>query len=85
MKRHECCANCGFSYGVLGGGWKSTWYCGINNEKIESLYEMGGREKCPCYVTNAEYKKANAKRERERKKRAIENFVYPQRSETEKE
>jgi len=32
---------------------------------------MGGREKCPCYITNAEYRK-------ERKKRAIENHVYPQ-------
>lgn len=38
---------------------------------------MGGREKCPCYMTNAEYR-------RERKKKAIENHVYPQKSEAEK-
>ena len=79
MKRHGSCATCGFSYCVL-GGWKSTWYCEINNEKIEEPYIMGGREKCPCYITNAEYKRANAKRERERKKRAIENFDYPEKS-----
>lgn len=80
MKRHGNCANCGFSYCVLGGGWKSIYYCEINDEKIESPYEMGGKDKCPCYMINAEYKKANKKRERERKKRAIENFAYPEKS-----
>lgn len=75
MKRHSNCANCGYSYCIMAlDSWKSILYCGINDEKIEYPSKMGGREKCPCYITNAEYR-------RERKKRAIENFVYPQKSE----
>lgn len=76
MKRHECCANCGLSYYIV-NGWYSTCYCRIDGKTIAYPREMGGREKCPCYMTNAEYR-------RERKKRAIENFVYPQKSEAEK-
>lgn len=71
MKRHSNCANCGYSYCIFGGSWKSTLYCEINNEKIEYPRKMGGRNKCPCYITKAEYKK-------EKKRKIIENHVYPQ-------
>lgn len=77
MKRHESCANCGLSYYIV-NGWNSTCYCRIDGDEIEYPSKMGGREKCPCYMTNAEYRK-------ERKKKAIENHVYPQKSEAKHE
>lgn len=76
MKRHDCCANCGYltlshMFGTL---IYDDYYCEINNKKIEYPREMGGRSKCPCYMTKAEYREEN-------KRKAIENHVYPQKSE----
>lgn len=80
MKRHECCKTCGYliTRGYVYG--TDSYFCVINGRKIEYPRKMGGRDKCPCYMNKAEYKKANKKRERERKKRDIENFVYPEKS-----
>lgn len=37
---------------------------------------MGGIDKCPCYITKADYKKEN-------KRKIIENHIYPKKSEVE--
>jgi hypothetical protein len=80
MKRHECCKTCGylaldFVVGNDGEIVAGNYYCEINNEKIEYPRKMGGRNKCSCYITKAEYRK-------ESKRKTIENHVYPQKSET---
>lgn len=80
VKRHDSCKTCGFltfgkiHYHIIYNGY----YCEINKQDIEYPREMGGRNKCPCYMTKAEYK-------REHKKRAIDSHVYPQKSEIKKE
>ena len=86
MKRHESCKTCAFLYYSLslGDGFFGSYYCDINCEKLESPRKMGGKEKCPCYMTKAEYKRANAEYKREHKKRSIENFVYPQKDKMKK-
>lgn len=78
MKRHECCKTCGYltTRGYVYGTdeIKYSYFCVINGRKIEYPRKMGGRDKCPCYMNKAEYRKAV-------KKMTIENHVYPQKSE----
>jgi len=76
MKRHECCKTCGFSgFGYMDDECiVGVYFCEINGRKIEYPRKMGGRDKCPCYMNKAEYRKAV-------KKMTIENHVYPQKSE----
>jgi len=74
-KRHDCCAACGhLFYGYI---YYDTiyyeYYCEINEKKIEYPREMGGINKCPCYITKSDYKKEN-------KRKIIENHTYPQKS-----
>lgn len=76
MKRHDCCKTCGhLAVGhMFGDAIVGVYFCEINEKRIEYPREMGGRDKCPCYMTKAEYREEN-------KKKTIENHVYPKRSE----
>lgn len=79
MKRHDCCKTCGYLNlnFVIGNDREivaGEYNCEINKKKIEYPRKMGGRNKCPCYMTKAEYRKEN-------KRKTIENHVYPQKSE----
>lgn len=81
MKQRDCCKTCGYlaltfvigNDGEIDAGY---YYCEIDKQKIEYPRKMGGRDKCPCYMTKAEYRK-------ESKRKTIENHIYPQRSEVE--
>ena len=76
FKRHNCCKTCGhLTYGhkfVTVIDW--SCFCEINEKRIEYPREMGGRDKCHCYMTKAEYRKAV------KKKTINKNHVYPQKS-----
>ena len=87
LKRHDSCKTCGhlFFGNISPDVIDYDYYCEINYKKIEYPREMGGISKCPCYMTKAEYRRANAEYKRERKKRAIDNHVYPQKPEIKKE
>lgn len=78
MKRYDCCKTCGYltTRGYVYGTDEIEYshFCEINKKKIEYPREMGGRDKCSCYMTKAEYRK-------ESKRKTIENHVYPQKSE----
>jgi len=76
MKRHDCCKTCGYlTLGhMFGAIIDMSYFCEINQKRIEYPREMGGRDRCPCYLTKAEYRK-------ESKRKTIENHVYPQKSE----
>lgn len=81
-KRHDCCATCGYltTRGYVYGTdeIEYSYFCEINEKKIEYPQEMGGIDKCPCYITKADYKKEN-------KRKIIENHIYPKKSEVEQE
>jgi hypothetical protein len=73
VKRHESCATCGFLvWGNIHNNiaYDTYYYCEINKKEIEYPRKMGGRNKCPCYMDKAEYRKEN-------KRKTIENHVYP--------
>ena len=76
MKQHDCCKTCGYlTLGhMFGTIIDMSYFCEINQKRIEYPREMGGRDRCPCYLTKAEYRK-------ESKRKTIENHVYPQKSE----
>lgn len=59
---------------MFGNAINCDYFCEINEKKIEYPREMGGRDKCPCYMTKAEYREEN-------KRKTIENHIYPQESE----
>lgn len=77
-KRYDSCKTCGHLF--YGNIHYDTiyyeYYCGINHQTIEYPREMGGRDKCPCYLTKAEYKEKN-------KRETIENHIYPKKSDAE--
>ena len=90
VKRDDSCKTCGFlDFGYKDDMSKSeyyNYYCEINNQKIDYPRKMGGRTKCPCYMTKAEYKRKNKKEsKKESKKKIIDNHVYPQKTEIKKE
>lgn len=79
-KRYDSCKTCGHlnTRGQCYFDDVIEWiyFCEINQKRIEYPREMGGRDKCPCYLTKAEYKEKN-------KRETIENHIYPKKSDAE--
>lgn len=77
-KKHDSCKTCGhlFFGNIHYDTIHNDYYCEMNDKIVEYPREMGGKNKCPCYITKVEYKKEN-------KRKIIENHIYPQKPEVE--